>query len=257
MTERKILTLDLGGNVTEETNELLREQIRTVVPQAAISELRDYNELVSATMPMAAPTGEIFDIAKNFLDKYVKDCVRTESKLEELKIDKQKVYLLFEMYTNLGELLDGLKKSVFYSKDTKFEQLYKTNIQNILDIGYILQTSTEENSPILNKNYVVENLDPRVFHGILGIMTESSELAEIVLDQLHDPNKKLDPVNLQEELGDGSGWYTAILHDALNLCMKNTFTKNTDKLKVRFPEKYSHDLAENRQLDVERKILES
>jgi hypothetical protein len=52
-------------------------------------------------------------------------------------------------------------------------------------------------------------------------------------------------------------WYLAILADDLGVSFEQMWEKNINKLKKRYPDKYSHDKALNRDTDAERKILES
>jgi hypothetical protein len=187
------------------------------------------------------------------LKEYVNDALRTESKPEKLALNEEIVVDLFRMYIELGEILDGVKKSVFYNKDSKLVDEFE---ERILTIYRLADDLHMKRGNITHKKDT--QMDPRVFHGILGIMTESSELAEIWHTHA-TTGATIDPVHVQEELGDGMalGWYPAILHDALNLNPKETLDKNIRKLKVRFPEKYSDQKAANRNLVLERKELES
>lgn len=188
------------------------------------------------------------------LNQYVKDSLRTESKLEEFKIPVDTFEKLLRVYINLGEILDAYKKNIFYNKDKKLKEEYIERLTQInVQIALLMRQGLSETPKTPS-----ENVTSRVFHGILGIMTESAELAEILHKSLVDSTIKIDPIHIQEELGDGMalGWYPAILHDALNLDPKDTLRKNIAKLKVRFPEKYTDEHADNRDLVAERSELE-
>ena len=67
--------------------------------------------------------------------------------------------------------------------------------------------------------------------------------------------KELDVVNVKEEVGDLM-WYVAILLRELDLGFQELLQLNIDKLKARFPEKFTESDALNRDLDKERMILE-
>jgi hypothetical protein len=54
----------------------------------------------------------------------------------------------------------------------------------------------------------------RLLHGAVGVMTEAGELFEALAAD------KLDPVNVNEEIGD-SAWYTALLCDVLGIPFEN------------------------------------
>lgn len=95
----------------------------------------------------------------------------------------------------------------------------------------------------------------RMLHAALGIADEGGEIANQIKGHLFY-GKNLDLVNLLEELGDLL-WFAAELADA---CGEPNFTgimqKNIDKLKKRYPEKFTEEKAQNRDLTGERKILE-
>ncbi len=95
----------------------------------------------------------------------------------------------------------------------------------------------------------------RIEHGVIGIVTEAGELMDAV-KKTKIYRKELDKVNLIEELGD-IFWYTALLCDELGVSFEDIMDKNIAKLEARYPEKYSHDNAINRNTDTERAILEA
>ena len=128
----------------------------------------------------------------------------------------------FEDFINTAEILDNMKKSLYYGKG-------RSEV-NIDDEGRV---HTE---------------DPKVLHALLGIITEAAELTEAYL--------KNDVVNMGEELGD-LYWYMAILHRKLNTLPEETWRVNIEKLKARYGDKFSEDRAINRDLDREREILEN
>ena len=94
----------------------------------------------------------------------------------------------------------------------------------------------------------------RLLHAQMGMQTEVAEFADALKKSLFY-GKPLDVVNLKEELGDLM-WYMAIAMDELD----TNFTKEGDrvinKLKTRYPDKFTVDKAENRNLELERAILE-
>lgn len=185
------------------------------------------------------------------LDQYVKDCLRTESKLETLKLNKEVVEKLFIMFQELTEILDGLKKYSFYGKNEKFSEEFAERLANISAIANSLQQRPK--SFILSREDT--ELNSRMFHGILGIMTEAGELAQIW--SKHMDGESFDAVHVQEECQGDIGWYTAIITDELGLDWETGLKNNIDKLKVRYPNKFDAELAANRNLEQERKMLEN
>jgi len=91
-------------------------------------------------------------------------------------------------------------------------------------------------------------------HMALGISTEAGELLDIFKKRFAY-KKTLDWVNVKEELGDLM-WYIS------NFCAINGFDfeeileLNINKLKTRFPEKFTEHKANNRDLKEERRVLE-
>jgi NTP pyrophosphatase (non-canonical NTP hydrolase) len=94
----------------------------------------------------------------------------------------------------------------------------------------------------------------RILHASMGLSTEAGELLDAMKKHIFY-GKKLDMVNLQEELGD-IFWYAAQLADAAGFTFEDTMEKNIAKLKARYPDRFTEKDAVNRNLDVERKILE-
>ena len=95
----------------------------------------------------------------------------------------------------------------------------------------------------------------RLIHAQMGMQTECAEFADALKKSLFY-GKTLDVVNLREELGDLM-WYMAIAMDELGTDFQTEADRVIRKLKTRYPEKFTEDDAINRDLDSERKILES
>lgn len=94
----------------------------------------------------------------------------------------------------------------------------------------------------------------RLIHSIIGSATESGEKLEALLKAI-DNHAELDVTNLVEEVGDGM-WYDAALLRSLGLSIEYAQEVNIKKLKARFDGKFTEFMANNRDLDAERKILE-
>lgn len=94
----------------------------------------------------------------------------------------------------------------------------------------------------------------RIFHGIIGIITEAGELAEALGKAIQDETP-LDLTNVSEEIGDGL-WYDAAVLRVLGTTFDSVQRTNIAKLRARFPNKFTEFDANNRNLEVERAILE-
>ena len=94
-----------------------------------------------------------------------------------------------------------------------------------------------------------------ILHALMGITTECGEL----MDQLKKHliyGKPLDFTNLMEEDGD-LRWYLSLLETACNYTADEAQDRNIEKLRARFPNRFTEYDALNRNLDKEREILES
>lgn len=182
------------------------------------------------------------------LVQFVADATRTESKIDTVKFNGHVLAGTVEALIALGNILDIIKKSVFYNREVDTEKVLELTEfarASLFKLDLIGQGEPDQDFDI----------DPRVFHGIVGMNTEGTELLEAMVKSLQN-EQPLDTVNVMEEMGD-TLWYMAILCDALNIPFEEVFTKVIAKLKARFPDKYSDDNANNRDLDTERDILES
>lgn len=185
------------------------------------------------------------------LKEYQQAALRTESKIEKLELNKEFVTLALKLFVVASEILDGVKKEVYYKNPKKLNEKLYTQLGEVFE--HFNAMDDIENGETRGDIEVV-SLDPRVFHGIVGIATEAGELAEVLVKNLeHDT--PVDAINVQEELADQS-WYTAILNDALNLDWEEGLQRNINKLRKRFPEKYTDENAVNRDLQAEREALE-
>lgn len=95
----------------------------------------------------------------------------------------------------------------------------------------------------------------RCVHALLGMMSELGELADAFKKHLCY-SKPLDLVNLVEENGD-QDWYRALFADAIKVGFERSWEINIAKLRKRYPEKFTSELALNRDLGAERQALET
>lgn len=164
------------------------------------------------------------------MKNYLADSARTASDLYFTdKVTEEEVKATFEKFAETGEALDGQKRKFFYGKGDKVEG------GSVDDFSF-------------------ENLNGNIVHAIYGLCTEAGEISEAFLKAAESGT--FDEVNLKEEAGDLL-WYLAMLFRELDTNFDEVATTNINKLKARFPEKFSQDKAYNRDLNTEREILES
>lgn len=99
-----------------------------------------------------------------------------------------------------------------------------------------------------------------LLHAAMGMVTEAGEIMDMMKRHVFY-GKDLDLVNLEEELGD-SNWYQSVAIHATRMKGHQTswekiWNKNIEKLKARFPEKFTTEKALERDLKLERIILET
>lgn len=140
------------------------------------------------------------------------------------------------------EELDKIKKALFYGKNLPLLGSHQPG--EVVRNCYVMDETIGEGDAKRGR---------RLIHGIVGKATESGELLQALLDMIE--GAPLDMVNLVEEIGDGF-WYDAILLDEMKLGFEEVMHINIEKLKSRFPEKFSEQAAKVRDLKNERKVLE-
>ena len=94
----------------------------------------------------------------------------------------------------------------------------------------------------------------RLLHSAMGLSTEANEFLDMLKKHIYY-GKPLDLVNAKEEVSD-TFWYCAVAVDVLKTTFEEVMSVNIEKLKARYPEKFTKENAINRNLEVERSILE-
>jgi NTP pyrophosphatase (non-canonical NTP hydrolase) len=117
---------------------------------------------------------------------------------------------------------------------------------------------TSATASLAGCNAVVSRLDDtqviRLLHGAMGLCTEAGELQDQLKKHIFY-GKPLDVVNIAEECGD-LFWYLAETLTAIDARFIDVMHRNIEKLRARYPEKFTEDKAINRDLDAERAVLE-
>lgn len=174
---------------------------------------------------------------------YLKDSERTASQqFHEELVNPMFFIQTLEQCSIVLQNLDKIKKALYYGRqfdhpDVPYDQVDGTKPISMMMEG--LSTDSDKAEKLL--------------HGIIGIATEAGEMLEALLKAFHEG--ALDVVNLDEEIGD-QFWYQAMLLRETGNTFENVQKINIEKLKARFPEKFTEENANNRDLDTERKILE-
>ena len=179
-------------------------------------------------------------------EEYCTGAVRTVSdKFYDNQVPLWVAKEIMSNFSNSGEELDKLKKAGFYGKGT-----------SRLTLDYI-EVSNFDNEQIKLYEHWDCKVSAHQIHAILGIATEGVELVQALLTALEN-NTELDMPNIYEEVGDINWYFALLMSDSTE--KKQLFNSilrvNLLKLSARFPNKFTQDDAINRDLAVERIILE-
>lgn len=92
-----------------------------------------------------------------------------------------------------------------------------------------------------------------LLHFSMGVSTEANEILDVMKKNIFY-GKEVDIVNVKEKIGD-IFWYIAIACRELNLDLESILDLNINKLKTRYPDKFTQEKALNRNLEAERLVL--
>jgi hypothetical protein len=191
--------------------------------------------------------------------QYVSDAIRTEKELGEIVTDVPNLKAALRLAVTVGKFVDIVKKGVIYGKPIDSDTLTDA-IDQIHDACDAFDKALFRDLPDDYEGEVA-SVNARLLHSALGKYGEAGEFLEHLLHQLD--GKPLDLVGVQEELGDDS-WYSAPALDEIgkltdtspDTVYQSILDKNIAKLKARYPDKFSLEASEGRDVAVERQILE-
>lgn len=86
--------------------------------------------------------------------------------------------------------------------------------------------------------------DVRLLHTVMGISTEAGEVLDILKKDIFY-NREFDRIHFLKELGDVM-WYVAMAADIVDSSLEEVMQMNIDKLRARYPEKFTTELANHR-----------
>lgn len=182
------------------------------------------------------------------LNQFITNAIRTESRIDNVVVNELMLTATIQTLISMGNILDQIKKHAFYQKPYDLSAI-RNHFSAAEEAMLTLSTITADE--IQNDERPI-NVNPRLFHSVIGISTEATELLEAL--DLYDRN--LDHTNLLEEFGD-IDWYKAIGVDELGGDWEDILTKIIEKLRIRFPDKFTSEDAINRDLVAEREVLET
>lgn len=111
-------------------------------------------------------------------------------------------------------------------------------------MNYVQEALRSENKDFQALINRVDVRSIRLLHGAMGLDTESGEIMDSMKRHIIY-GSDLNVVNIREELGDIM-WYVALICDELEITIEQICQDNIDKLRKRYPDKFTRELAENR-----------
>lgn len=155
------------------------------------------------------------------------------------KISAHEVIVALSAFIATASNLDRIKKLLFYGKG---------------EAVYPIETENDRADNALSYIHADRGAAINIIHGVIGKATEVGEMVEALHRSLNGM-QLLDLVNMREEVGDGL-WYDALILKACGSGFDETMRINIEKLRKRFPNKFTEYDANNRDLAGERRILE-
>ena len=145
-----------------------------------------------------------------------------------------------------GQIADLMKRSLFY-KEAQAKTQERADGYKADNIA--LYQSIEKMD--LNRKFGTVEID--IAHAALGLMSEAAEVLEEIVKAFVE-GRPFDLTNLREEAGDVL-WYEALLLRSVESTFEAEGARNLNKLKKRYPEKFTSEDALNRDLAGEQKVL--
>lgn len=150
--------------------------------------------------------------------------------------------VLFDAITALRHL-DDVKKCLFYGRVFRDFSNFHFG-KDCLGVEEWISENSDDAQNSIN-----------IIHGIIGKATEAGELLELLHNTIHK-GEPFDKINAAEEIGDGF-WYDALIARACGYNFEQIQRINIQKLRKRFPDSFTAFDANNRDLFLERGILET
>lgn len=170
--------------------------------------------------------------------KFQELALRTERPIDSDVVERfedvaGRAMFLFRQVSEIAQEADRLKKFIYYGKGG-----YSSDLDE--EPGAILRA--EE--------------DLRMVHGILGLVSEIGEVIDCHQSYWDGHVEAIDCVGVLEELGD-IGWYCGQLASAAGSDLGVSYEAVIDKLSERYPDCFSEQRALERNIEAERRRLES
>ena len=177
---------------------------------------------------------------------------RTESFVPDLNGQESQLRLALELAIIAGDILYQVKRKIFYGEKGEYkpEKLNAAaeKLANLDAFDFTADEFTNRNAKV-----ILESVNTRIVHGIVGNITEAAEMAEALIKYLDEG--AFDVVNLIEEKAD-IDWYQAVLADELGFPIEASYELLIAKLAQRYGDAFTDEAAVLRDIGSERDVIE-
>lgn len=190
------------------------------------------------------------------LREFIPLAVRTESNPSNIQMPMHLLLPTLKIFIAASNILDQIKKNAYYGSNfdlPKYENTIHQLCDDILAHAQHMQYSPAryQNPNDLEKTQLDVNV--RAVHSMIGACTEIGEVAQALQNYIMTGD--LDIVNVMEEMVGDLGWYAAVFMDEYKIDPYQPYENVINKLRARYPNKFTQEAAENRNLEAEREIL--
>jgi NTP pyrophosphatase (non-canonical NTP hydrolase) len=185
-------------------------------------------------------------------EQFTKEVLKIKSPVTGLNVPIGSVIDSLKLVNLSGEIVDQFKKQTFLKRlidVTYFDTICSLIKEKAYDL---FRQRGDLGLPTIAVDLKV-NID--LVHGILGIITESAELADILVGGLLRGLREKDTAHLKEELGDLLHYIALVLHGC-GFELEDVLDTNIAKLSVRYKDGFSFEKANNRDLEAEKQAME-
>jgi NTP pyrophosphatase (non-canonical NTP hydrolase) len=190
--------------------------------------------------------------------------------LKDSTVDNDLEHTAYGLMTEIGELVDALKRERFYNKKLDLVNVVEEvgDVYWYLALGYLALekirgqvVDMDQHEALMQNDEFVDlrklydlsdaTAKQRALVGVLSVgMREASSMLEIIITSPIDTSRIME---ILLEVSNSLNFF-CLLQD---LSVANAREANIKKLKARYPEGFSTQKALNRDLDAEREVLEA
>lgn len=184
-------------------------------------------------------------------EEYAKLASRTDANLKNNQLNN--AHMVLGILTEVGELADVFKKNMAYKKEIDW-----INVQEEIGDCLWYVAGLYNHNEYVRDNFKLENSAGRKlwygnFNLIGDMLAQTSVIFDVIDDQMVEDNLNISLLAYKIK---------KLVQIIVDFCIFNNFNienimqNNIDKLKTRYPEKFTSEKAINRDLTRERQILE-